>query len=387
MTYYLQTQSYQTPYTNTYFGGSMSFKGNILAVSGNGTTKKVLFFDFINGLFVKQTAEITLTESVYSCCLSADGNTIAIGCPIAAVLENKVVIYDKVGASWVRRSITISPEVQIGYFGYSIALNADASLLVVGDWKSPTYQGGVHTFRIEGNTATELVLLTEPTGYVNACFGLTVALNPAGNLLAVGTPRKNDALTLVGNVSFFFFDGENWTTKSNRPPLYAPTPSSAYYFGSSLAFSDDMQTMLVADRYKIFRYTFQNGDFSWIADSVTINITNVEAGIAFVNLNENQYVLMGVPLLQGYFYLYKQVKRFVGGIVRQAGIGVIRTIYVTPPNSFVPFITKSSGADGTWIQQLDMTVDDPSMVDVLIKSNDMSKNNDVLYKVIPSREY
>jgi len=138
-------------------------------------------------------------------------------------------------------------------FGTSVALSADGKTLVVGAPKESSYPhgvneeyqddnsqpaaGAVYVFTIKNDTWTQQAFLKSHTSTSddNEHFGHTVALSADGNTLAVG----ESGYGCKGRVHVFVRVGESWAQHG----FFTPSENCTDLFGSSLAISDDGNTL------------------------------------------------------------------------------------------------------------------------------------------------
>ena len=106
------------------------------------------------------------------------------------------------------------------YFGYSVALNATGDLLAVGaiyDDTAGGNAGAVYLFDLDPNSLsypspTQLKKFANVTGYTLVAgdqFGVSVALNDTGNILAVGANNDDTGFSNGGAVYLFNLDPSN----------------------------------------------------------------------------------------------------------------------------------------------------------------------------------
>ncbi len=124
--------------------------------------------------------------------ISADAGTIAIGVP-ADSLFGAVFIYRYNGAQWVREAKLRPGGVTVNQrFGNRVALSADGNLMVGGnDIWSQNNNGGAWVFKRNGTTwsqFTNKLLPNDETG--TSYFGSSVAMSANGSVLAIG--GRND---------------------------------------------------------------------------------------------------------------------------------------------------------------------------------------------------
>ena len=220
-----------------------------------------------------------------SVALSSDGSILVVGAKQWDVPNSSdynqggVYIYDWSGYSWVQRgSILISSFPDQGnYFGSSVALSSDGSVLAVGEksWDADgttNAQGAVYIYDLDRDNDARTLrgsVINADTGSPSETqdpddthsydgFGSSVALSSDGSVLAVGSKSWDDSSEYNhGAVYIYDVDENSWNLRGNV--LTASDPlSNNDYFGSSVALSSDGSVLAV-------------GATSWDADGTDNN--------------------------------------------------------------------------------------------------------------------
>jgi len=135
------------------------------------------------------------------------------------------------------------------YFGSSVALSSDASILVVGSRESNSSDldnaGAVYTYEWNSTTSTWdplLPVLTAIDGQYKAYFGTDVALSSDASILAVACPYwENISVSGRGAVYIYDWNGSGWNLRG-----YPQIDTSTYVFGQTVAMPDDASFLLVS---------------------------------------------------------------------------------------------------------------------------------------------
>lgn len=216
--------------------------------------------------------------------LSADGNTMAVGAngeDSAATgiggnetddsAENAGAVYifrNNLGAL-IQQSYLKASNTDAGdFFGSSVSLRGDGNTLIVGaigeasaspgvngnqsDDSSPG-AGAAYVFRRDSNGVwSQQAYVKSANPDAGDSFGIDVALNVAGDLLAVGAPGEDGSATVLngnqaddnalaaGAVFVFGDTGNSWM---QRTYLKATNTDPGDLFGGSLALSSDGDTL------------------------------------------------------------------------------------------------------------------------------------------------
>jgi hypothetical protein len=192
--------------------------------------------------------------------ISADGRTIAVGdhlhsVPGAAVASGGLVdLYRLQSAGWTLSAELTSPKPEFyGGFGFSVALSADGSRIVVGAPTTSEPNLVPHTVNYErgaawiftarpGTNGWDSARLPLPSAEYVQNFGTAVAVSGDGNTAVVGSVTTGPASLSNGHV--YVYD-----TSGPQPPLTATIRSGQltrhWDFGASLALSADGSTVAV----------------------------------------------------------------------------------------------------------------------------------------------
>lgn len=213
--------------------------------------------------------------------LSADGNTLAV----ASIREQSstrgingdqddnslrhagaVYIFTLEGANWQQQAyIKASNTDQWDHFGFSIALSADGSTLAVstpdedsastqingdqGDNSEPS-TGAAYVFRRTNKIWTQQAYLKSsqipPDGHVLE-FGQAIAMNSAGDHIAVGSRWGRKDGKAVGLVHIFVKKDDSWIEEHR---LSASNADSGDKFGEAIALSSDGNTIAIGSPYE-----------------------------------------------------------------------------------------------------------------------------------------
>ncbi|MCP9456746.1 MAG: FG-GAP repeat protein [Nitrospira sp.] len=193
--------------------------------------------------------------------LSADGRTLAVGAPsndTVAADSGAVYLFTFDGIIWTQQAVlkagTPAPGDQ---FGTSLSLSADGRTLVVGAPFTDSAgldAGAAYVLVFDGSSWTDEAVLLASNAESNDQFGLRVALSPDGQTLAVGAPFEDSAATGIngdqsnnlaldsGAVYLYTRSGGLWTQQAY---VKASNTEAGDWFGTSLAFSPDGQTLAV----------------------------------------------------------------------------------------------------------------------------------------------
>lgn len=256
-------------FTGAMFGQSVAMSGdgetcavgcpvdkNSFGQAGTGSVY-VFVLDKTSGLWTKQTRLLPVdisgmnVNSGVSVALSDDGNILAVGSNYntwAGVgYVGTVSIYERTGTSWVLKD-TLHPNTFVAYlyFGTSVALSSDGTVVAVGaynDTQTAGTNGAVYIFTRAGDLWPQTTKLVNTVSGTSEQFGGCVALSGDGKTCVVGA--KNFLNTAQnqhnGAVYVFYNDAGTWV----KEIIVEDVPTTNDYFGSSVAISKDGTKLVI----------------------------------------------------------------------------------------------------------------------------------------------
>lgn len=193
-----------------------------------------------------------------SIALSSDGNTLVVGARGEGGWSGAVYVFKKGSSGWSQDGAPIkaSNAGNGDYFGTSVALSSDGTVLAVGAFGEDdatkgitpgTYttvndtalnSGAAYIFSNSGSGWTQTNYIKGSDTVTGDQFGMSVALSGDGTLLAVGA----NATAGGGKVYLFSDSGTAW---GEDKILIASNAGAGDSFGSSIALSSDGGTLAV----------------------------------------------------------------------------------------------------------------------------------------------
>lgn len=182
--------------------------------------------------------------------ISADGSTAVIGESRRFNYESSAgaaYVFTRSGDTWTQQAQLFASEPKsTAYFGESVAINADGSTIVIGAYQETnpvSAAGAVYVFPRTGSSWGQPVRLTVESPRPSEYFGKSVAISYDGTVLVVGASNARfNTINGAGQVHIFQRFGESWTRLASR---YASDPSGSANFGWSVAISGDASTIAV----------------------------------------------------------------------------------------------------------------------------------------------
>ncbi len=241
----------------------------------------------------------------YSVAVSGDSNVVVVGARAEAgsgATRGAAYAYTLSGSTWIEQQKIVAVETANNdYFGESVSISSDGSIIVVGAYGSNTDQGAIFLFKRHGveweeqekivasdatngdflgvscdvtgdglsiiagtysNNEGKAYLIDVIDGYEaiskieykeqaaltpdyansNDDFAKAVAVGGSGQVLAVGSPINDDKEIDSGLVQMYERYGTTW---SEADVLYAPNVQLQAEFGSSISITEDGQAMVV----------------------------------------------------------------------------------------------------------------------------------------------
>lgn len=258
--------------------------GNTACVSSNNLTVNPA--DSIAAIgYVKASNTGTLDRFGFALALSGDGSTMAVGAygedsgtsginttpDEGSNQSGAVYVFRNTAGSWAQEAyIKASNPGGNDYFGYSVALNNDGSVLAVGAYREDSSTTGINTapdelaensgavyiFERNNNSWDEQAYIKHSNVSVSSeddFFGFDVTLSDDGTVLAVGAygedssypginPPTNEISSLSGAAFVFRQTAGVWAQEAM---IKSSSPDVSDLFGKALTLSGDGKTLAV----------------------------------------------------------------------------------------------------------------------------------------------
>lgn len=187
-----------------------------------------------------------------------------------------VYVYAKSGSTWsLEQRLVASDRGTYFYFGRSVDISEDGYYIIVGshyrNHQGYTRVGGAYIFIRSGTTWQQQTILNPPVYADYTYFGQKVHISPDGSYAVVGAEREQSS---TGSVCVFSRSGTTWSLRSK---VTASDASPNYFFGNSIAISEDSTTLMVGSynhsggRGSV--YTYQIEDLPVVQTSVTSSVS------------------------------------------------------------------------------------------------------------------
>ena len=185
----------------------------------------------------------------YSCAISGDGTTIAIGAYSGRSIDvptGAVYVYEKIGGSytWIQK-LTASDGAINDYFGFSVAISGDGTTISIGayaDGDKGTYSGSVYVFKYNDSSYVQVQKLTASDGATGDFFGFSVAISGDGTTISIGAYSDDDKGNNSGSVYVFKHEETQYREVKK---LTGNKNVANGNFGRSVAIAEDAQQIVV----------------------------------------------------------------------------------------------------------------------------------------------
>lgn len=252
-----------------FYGGEWSQLGNSLTSDGTGA-----------GGFGNSVA------------LSDDGTILAVGVTRGDDLPGLVEVFQYNSGAWSKLGSSIQGSEENGdYFGYSVDLSNDGTILAVGSVFKGDRQGAASVYQYSSGTWSQLGSTLDGAA-ANNWYGRDVSLSGNGQILAVGADRYD---TNKGQVRVFEYTSGNWSQLGSNID-----GDNNQRIGRGVALSDDGSIVAMGSNGggvgKV--YQFSSGSWSQLGSSQSYNIDGVNTaalGLSTSMSNDGTIVAFGSP--------------------------------------------------------------------------------------------
>ena len=174
--------------------------------------------------------------------ISDDGTVVAVGVRLrnngAVSNTGALEVYALSGGAWAQRGATLYGDSAEDRLGYAVSINGDGTVAAAGaihnDVDGKSNAGEVKVFAWDSSSWTQRGASIDGEG-ANDLFGVAVALNDAGTRLAVGTHEHDTGGSNSGRVRVFDFTVGAWSQVGSS----IDGESAGDNFGISVALNGD----------------------------------------------------------------------------------------------------------------------------------------------------
>ena len=197
---------------------SLSSDGTVVAIGAPfndgsySNSGHIRVYKNTNGTWTKIGSDIDGTMTNYNTgntnriSLSGDGSTLVTGEIVSGSNNGNVKVYKNVSGTWTQKGVMYGSNSD--YFGYSVSINSDGSIIAVGERNAnhgDGFTGGgigaVHVFKYLNNKWKRIKSIY---GEVQSDYsGETVSLSSDGSTIAIGSLYNDDNGDSSGHVRVF----------------------------------------------------------------------------------------------------------------------------------------------------------------------------------------
>ena len=152
--------------------------------------------------------------------LSSDGTIVAIGAylnDVNGTSSGHVRVYSWNGSAWVQRGSDIDGEAVLDYFGYSVSLNSDGTIVAIGGYGNDgggNSSGHVRVYTWNGSVWVQRG--SDINGEAaNNYSGVDVSLSSDGNIVSIGAYANSGNGTSSGHVRVYSWNGSAWVQRGS----------------------------------------------------------------------------------------------------------------------------------------------------------------------------
>ena len=187
---------------------SLSMRGHVRVYQYNGSTTWTQLGQDIDG-------EATNDGSGQSVSLSSDGTIVAIGATGNTSYAGHVRVYKYNGSTtWTQLGQDIDGEAASDYFGQSVSLSSDGTIIAIGasyndgtTGTSTDNRGHVRVYKYNGSTTWTQLGQDIDGEAAEDQSGYSVSLSSDGTIIAIGAPYNSPS----GHVRIYQYSGTTWT--------------------------------------------------------------------------------------------------------------------------------------------------------------------------------
>lgn len=187
----------------------------------------------------------------WSVSTNSDGSIIVVSAHLdddKGVNSGSVYVFTRGTSTYTQsQKLTASDGATVDWFGYSVAISADGSVIIVGaplDDDKGADSGSVYVFTKGTTSYTQTLKITASNGAAADQFGSSVAVTSSGSIIVVGAHLDDPSGTDSGSIYVFSKgSGFSYTQRQNLVPADS---ESGDKFGIALAISGDASTILAS---------------------------------------------------------------------------------------------------------------------------------------------
>jgi hypothetical protein len=237
--------------------------------------------------------------------LSADGLVLAIGAPqnsANGLKAGHVRVYRDSAGVWVQYGDDIDGEAANNYFGISVSINKNGSMLAIGAYLNNGNGTNAGHVRVYQNIAGSWIQMGQDIdGEAAGDFsGASVSLSSDSAIVAIGAPKNSDNGINAGHVRIYKYTAGTWTQIGNDIDGEAADDWS----GGSVSLSDDGSIVAIGainndgnggDAGHVRLYENISGTWTQIGNDIDGEAAGDNSGLSISLSADGTIVAIGAP--------------------------------------------------------------------------------------------
>lgn len=206
----------------------------------------------------------------------------------SALYQGAVYVFEKENGIWVYKQKILEPLSETyDYFGASVALNSDATHMLVGangDDSTVDRAGAVYYYTRSGNTWTRISKFQASDRDIIQFFGAGLALNGDGTKAVIGAVYDSQRGYRAGACYYFTRSGSTWTQGQK---FYPSDVAEGDFFGSDVGLNSNGDLLIATSAKdsnengteKGAGYLFTRSGSTWTQARKILMPTNISDGV------------------------------------------------------------------------------------------------------------
>lgn len=206
----------------------------------------------------------------------------------SVLYRGAIYIFEKENGIWVYKQKILEPLTNTyDYFGVSVALNSDATHMLVGangDDSTIDSAGAVYYYTRSGNTWTRVAKIQASDKHISQYFGLGVAINGDGTKAVIGAVFDEQRGYRAGACYYFTRSGNVWT---QRQKFYSDDIAAGDNFGFDVGLNSNGDLLIATSSKdsnengteKGAGYLFTRSGSTWTQARKILMPTNILDGV------------------------------------------------------------------------------------------------------------
>jgi len=277
---------------------------------GNGTNAgHTRIFKYISNAWTQLGSDIDGDAQIISgtsVSLSGDGTRVIIGSPGVATApyqRGKVRIYEYSSGSWSQLGADINGEAEGDHCGQSVSISSDGTIVAIGAYLNDGNgldSGHTRVFSYSGTSWNQLG--NDINGEASEdYFGRSVSLSGDGTILAVGAYGNDGNGSSAGHVRVFKYTNDSWVQQGDD----IEGDEAGAHSGTSVDLSEDGTVVSIGSPHnddggtssgnsRVFQ--FKNNTWNQLGQGIAGEGTNHRVGhggTSVVKINDNVYQVVG----------------------------------------------------------------------------------------------